>query len=222
MPDICWSLLISHGGRLLTGNRRRFTPSVGQNFVRAAGDELSGNACPNRGRLASRPSRGPAHNPAAVERDNNRNQLDRLLVEWRGERADRSLTAAAKRRNQGPLGLERRTGRRIVKARYQATDCVVAFTGFDRHRALARRRHTRGGRQRHRDARGEAKTPQSGSRQNERIILAGVEFSEPRVEVAPDGDESRAGKDARQLRHTTHASGPNSGRLPEMRDELID
>ena len=69
------------------------------------------------------------------------------------------------------------------------------------------------GRQRQRDARREAEPPQSGRRQHERIVLALVELAQPRVEVAANRREARAGKQPRQLRDAPDAAGADRRRL---------
>ena len=87
-----------------------------------------------------------------------------------------------------------------------------SLADLDRDDALARRRHARRRRQRQRDARREAEPAQAGGGQHERIVLAGVELAKPRVEIAADRREPRAGKQPRQLRDAADAAGADRRR----------
>ena len=69
---------------------------------------------------------------------------------------------------------------------------------FDGDDALSGRRHARARRQRHRNARRHPEPPESRGRQHQRVVVAGVELSEARVQVAANGREPRALQHARR------------------------
>src|ERR1700694_4562742 len=83
--------------------------------IGALRDELPADACAEGSRFASRSTCRRTDNPAAVQGSHGGDELDRVRVHRRGERADGRLTAAALRFDHGALGFEGHTGIRIAE-----------------------------------------------------------------------------------------------------------
>ena len=112
--------------------------------------------------------------------------------------------------------LQRRAASGVVDRRDGAARVFVGFADLDGDDALARRRHARRRRKAERDARGEPEAAQAGGREHERIVLAVVELAQPRVQIAADRREQRAGKQPLQLRDPPHAARADDRRVAEQ------
>ena len=168
-----------------------------QNLSRAVGQERRADARAESGRLAQRRAPVCPQRTAAIERDDGRHKLQRVIVDQRRQRADRCLAAAAERSHERALRVEGGACLGVVDAGdrllYRA---IIAGPNLDGDDTLSGGRHARGRRQSERNTRREAEAPQPGRRQHQRIVLAGVQLAKTRVEVAADRRETGRRKDA--------------------------
>ena len=105
------------------------------------------------------------------------------------KRADRHLTPAAESIDDGAFGSQCHSGTRIADGRDQFSRAIVALSNLDGNDALTRCRHAELDWEQGGDARSPIQTSKSGCGQHECIIVAGVQFPEPRIEVSSNRQE---------------------------------
>jgi hypothetical protein len=137
-------------------------------------------------------------------------------------RADRHLAPAAKLDDDRPFRIECRSRVCVIDRRDRGCDVIIIRADFHRDDPLARRWYARCDRQRRGNPRMLMKPDQTRRREHKCVVLACVELSQARAEVAANGEKARAGKDARELRRATDAARTDARRGPESRDEFFD
>ena len=208
-------------------------------FVRAPG-----RAAPRRGSRQRPP-------PAARRRRGRRARAPRArgpcttVAHHRGCRRARRRRRRARARRRAPAwparrsasGSRRRAPRRRARSASSAAAAARVVDGVDRCAArassparisIATMPWPGAGthaleRQRERDARREAEPAQAGRGQHQRIVLAGVELAQPRVEVAANRREARAaGTAASAARRAARCSVPIDGDWPSAATSSLE
>jgi hypothetical protein len=98
----------------------------------------------------------------------------------------------------------------------------VVFSDLNGYDALAGSRHTDLHRQESRNALSAIEAPQSGRREHQSIIVARVQFPEPRVEVAANREKLSGRSKRGKLRYAANAAGSNARCVSQRRTDRID
>ena len=163
-----------------------------------------------------------AHHAAAVERGHGRQKFDLVVANGCGQGANRRLASAAQRLDDRTLGIERERRNGVRDGADSLCDTFVSGADFNRDDALAGRGNARADRQRERDPVREAESPQPGCGQNERPVLACVELSQTRIQVAANRGEVRVREQSGELRDAAYAGCANVRRFSEDYRQFLE
>jgi hypothetical protein len=135
--------------------------------------------------------------------------------------ADRHLTAAAKLDDNGALGFERRSGRRIIDTCDRGSDTVVVRPNLHGDDALPWRGYGCRNREHRGNARALLKPNETGGCENQRVVVPSVELAQARAEVAADWNEAGVWEQTGELRRPSHAARTDTWLVSEQRHEFF-
>ena len=96
------------------------------------------------------------------------------------------------------------------------------MSNFNRDDALAWSRYTEVDGQERRDTSAPLQPSKSCRRQHECIIVAGVQFPEPGIQVAANREERRRRREVHELGNPSDAARADSGRLSQLLPDAVD
>ncbi len=167
-------------------------------------------------RLGVAPAHLVAHPHPAVGRADERAQQEPVAVGGDRVGAHRRVAVGVEGADERALGRQRARGRGVGERRDGRARRRVAGPDRDRERALARGRDHLVERPGRLGAAAEALQPGEG--QHDRVVVAGGEPAEPRVDVAPELEDLEVAPQRPELRGAAQRARPDPGAVGEVRE----